>query len=536
MSGLTIFPGISENDGDGAMLSDTADLTIPEGVTEELPADNPFLFIAANNTNLPYNYATENDWVHNTWTVHTTGDEALVNPRFLFINGIASQNAELDAGYDFVLRCGVLCNGTFTQGRLANGDSDKNLAKEWGWDLWKCEVTIPPNTTFVVTNRRVATDNGAAGSYDVIFNTGAIVPRPDGRYAGTNTSVDYTLGVGCGFGAQPGAVTVSSNGQVTGVAVASAGQGYTNGGITLTYWYGPAGVNSPGALIPGVSAPTGGFGVIEGGGLSSIHHGDTGGSGMSAANPPLAFVGGANGYSTAANQAVYGPSMILGEGENKKAMLAVGDSILAGFGSTDDTGNLKGSYGYLEQIMGGTYGFCRWAAPGNAASAWVGNSARKLAILDTLINTYNLRISDGAVCLGTNDGLLTNPSLATLEASVSSVAAALRSRVTNVWITTLPPATSAANGYINVAGQVAVNSAFNASGSVLQFNARLSAGTGVPRNGVIPLALYTRSSASPYAWRVSAYDMASSFTLDGIHPTRQTGIPYLVANLPSPVL
>ncbi len=209
-------------------------------------ATNSGQIVGANNLMFAYNYNTMAQWVHNAVTTHTTGANALVNPIIVFVNGLMLQDGAGDAYYDFNLIAGIKIGST-RYPLYQRGTSNVReivVPKTWGMAVYQLNgVTIPPFTRFKVYNRRVAADNGAAGSYNVITSHSGIRARQDGIVSGTDPNLDYTLG---GYGEGGAAIFTSSGGVITGGSITDGGANYTNV-PSMSGWYGAAGQGQPGA-------------------------------------------------------------------------------------------------------------------------------------------------------------------------------------------------------------------------------------------------------------------------------------------------
>ena len=505
---------------------------------------------AANNCNLPTSFSTAPVWVHNAWTTHVSGPAGYAGGIDLyFVNGVLATDSEQDAYYDFYLRAGIYLGGAFFP--VAFGGAQQALvSKSWGVAIGRANVVIPPNTRFVVTNRRVAADGGAAGSYNAITTTGGALARQDGILTGTDPAKDYTLGVGVPFGAKAGPVTVNGAGALTAIGIAqakaAASQAYADGGINLGYWFGPAGAGQPGATIPG-TPPGGGYGVLSGGGLAGFYAG-AGEAGLLTANPPIAVVGGGGGFGSSTT-ASYGPSLITGVPLAKTpSVLLVGDSITAGYGSVDAMGDLNGSYGWYEQLLAGTYGLHKLAVSGESAAGWMANHTRQLDYIDAAIRG-GLRPDRVVVALGTNDFLnnLNSDALTVTLANIDAIAGLFRARGAKITLTTVPPAVktlATTNRFTTVAEQEPFNANFVTGGKVDQFNAAVVAGT-IARDSYIDGSSYCRDTVTPHAFRTNAFGAGTAFCAydgqipatsyyQGIHPSVGVGIPYLRANVPVP--
>ncbi len=499
----------------------------------------------ANNCNIPINYNTGANWVQNCWTRHHSGPTGYSAIEATFINGLISTNSEQSSYYDFVLRAGIYVNGTFTQ-FLFDGQTEVTVSKDWGIAVGKASVYIPPNTDFYITNRRVATDNGAAGSYKVITTTAGTTYRQDGIISGTDTSKDFTLGTGVAYGARAGTPVINGSGVMTSIPIDSAnrGTGYS-AGVNLAIWYGPAGVNQPASLYTGSGVT--GYGSVSGGQLSSITV-STGGSGYTPGAPPQAFIGGtgtaATGFGT--TTATYGPSLISGIPRYRRpSVLLIGDSITIGYGSVDAIGDLNASFGLYEQALVNRAGVTvhKMAVSGESAVGWVTTKTHQMNYMDAQI-ARGMRPTHVVIGLGVNDFLTNNNStvISATQSYISTIADMWRSRGAKIILTTIPPSnttSSGSNKFTTLAEQsptlVGGSSAnYQAGGRVEQYNSALLSGA-IANDGIIDISSYCRDATTTSSWRVDTYGGATAFCAnDGIHPSVGCGIPYLVANMALP--
>ncbi len=483
--------------------------------------------------------------MQNCWTKHRSGNAGYSLIEATFLNWLISTNSEQGAYYDFVLRAGIYVNGQFTQ-FLFNGQNEVTVSGNYGSAVGKANVYIPPNTDFYITNRRVAADNGAAGSYKVITSTGGTTVRQDGLISGTDPSKDYTLGVGVAYGAKAGTPVVNGSGVVTSIPIDSAnrGTGYT-AGLNLSLWYGPAGANQPGSLYTG--SGVGGYGNVGGGQLTSITV-TGGGTGHTQAAPPLAFVGGSgnatNGFGS--GTASYGPSLITGIPLRRTpSVLLLGDSIAAGYGSVDATGDLNASFGLYEQAIVNRIGASvhKMSVSGESATGWLTTFAQQMNYMDAQIQR-GMRPTHVVIALGVNDFLTNNNTdvITFTQSNINSIANLWRARGAKIILTTVPPAnttSSGSNKFTTVAEQSPVlvsgsSTNYQSGGRVEQYNSALLSGA-IANDGIIDISSYCRDSTVSSAWRVNAYSAGTAFcAADGIHPSVGCGIPYLVANMALP--
>jgi hypothetical protein len=516
------------------------------------PVTPAYYALVANNCRWPISYNNSSQWVHNCWTKHRAGPTGFKKGVYaLFVNGITITNGEVNAGYDFNLRCGIYVNGKFTRGVwLSNSASvDSLLARTWGYDVAFFDVEVPPNTDFYITNRRAATDNGAAGTYSVITNTAGATKRVDGVMGGTDLAVDFTLGVGVAYGAKALAPVINAAGAITSIPIDpnNKGTGYTLGG-SFAVDYGPSGINKAGSLVPGLTGP-GGYTNPSGGGVGSITI-TAGGTGMNYNEPPAVYVGGVGtpGSGFGNTTASYGPSCIFGapDGDSLSVIL-FGDSITAGYGSVDATGDVNGNFGCYEQALQNKCGVMVSAQSGDSFAGTITNYTKRKGILQYLYN-LGLRIDKFVLAFGAND-FNQNANSDVLSFTQSGAAQ---------WIvmikaifpeaaaitTTVPPECTSTDGFITTANQTPITIGFGgtpnfAAGSrVAQYNAAILNGTGVAgQDGFIDIAGTIGDPTTPSKWRVAGEFYLAAVTAaafcenDGVHPSVAAGIPYLVANL-----
>jgi lysophospholipase L1-like esterase len=439
-----------------------------------------------------------------------------------------------------------LVNGQFTQ-LLFDGQTETTVSKNWGMAIGKANVYIPPNTDFYITNRRVAADNGAAGTYNVITTTGGTNVRQDGIITGTDTSKDYTLGVGIAYGAKLGTPVVNGSGVITSIPVdpSNRGSGY-GAGVNLALWYGPAGSNQPGSLYTG--SGVGGYGNVGGGQVTSITV-TSGGTGHTQGIPPIAFVGGTGSANTGfgTTTATYGPSLISGIPRRRTpSVLLLGDSITAGYGSVDAVGDLNGSFGLYEQaFVNRGYSVHKMAVSGESGAGFMATKTQQLNYMDSQMQR-GMRPTHVVIGLGVNDFLTNNNTdvISYTQGSINDIANLWRARGAKIILTTITPAnttSSSSNKFTTIAEQspalVSGSAAnFQAGGRVEQYNSALVSGA-LANDGIIDISSYCRDTTTTSAWRVNAFSAGTAFcSADGIHPNVGCGIPYLVANMGLPAI
>ncbi len=541
---------VTLNPGDNLVYEDNHGFTVFDNTGASKPAGTAStavgLVSVANNCNLPTgNNVIATNWVFNAWTKHKAGPAGYKNIRAKFVNWLISTNSEQQGYFDFNLGAGLYLNGQFYQFKF-NKSSRTFVSKNYG-EVWSdvLPITIPPNAEFYITNIRLAADNGAAGSYNVLTNTGGSGFRQDGFMSSIDPSQDFTLGVGLAYGAKalPFNATQFVSGAVSNLKPDpnNKGRGYT-GGLNMNVWYGPAGAGAAGATQPGSGVT--GYGTANAQGqLASITFSATG-TGHDPSNPPLIQLAGSGSPATGFGNttASYGPSMILGEPLSlTKDILLQGDSITAGYGSVDAIGDLFGNFGIYEQAFANRFGIHKLAVSGEGASGWLANNTRQLAFIDDAISR-GLQLGYVVIALGVNDFLsnLNANVLAAVKGYVTAIANIWRARGAKVLMTTIPPActtSASSNKFTTLAEQSPYNANYNAGSNVDLYNAALLNGTGPANDGVIDISTPCRDSTTPTKWRVDCFGGTTAFcAADGIHPSVAVGIPFLLQNLRIPPL
>jgi hypothetical protein len=492
----------------------------------------------ANNCNLPTTFFNTSQWVHASATTHKAGPVNYTNVRPVFVNWLISTDSEQQAYYDFTLTAWLLYNGTFYALQFG-GASSISISKNYGMAIADAisGLTIPAGAEFQVWTLRVANDAGAAGSYNVITNTGGAHHRQDGIIGGTNPSITPTTSFAYGATANQASVSISSGAVQNTVTVSNGGKNYTGGPNVFAY-YGPGGAGSPGALHPG--SGIGAYGNPTGSGPNyalgtiSVY---SGGSSHSGANKPHIVVCGGNSASTGFGlpSSCYGPSCILGDPASATVSLLLhGASETAGYGSTDLYGDLVANFGVFEQALANDYGCFKMAVSGESAVGWLLNNTHQLDYIDDLI-AAGLVITHVIVSLGYNDFLTnTNTNVVTVtQGSVEDIGDIWRGYGAKVINVTIPPATTSTDSFATTGNQTVYNVNFNAAGRVDSYNTAMLANT-PPGDGVIDYGAFC-ATGSPRKWRCDLYGSNKS-TGDGFHLNNGAGIPYAVTNLTLPAL
>lgn len=470
--------------------------------------------IASNNTEIPNNlYTNTNSVMHNA-TTHYPGLANYSCPRVKYVNWYSGTTSENQGGYDFYLRAGWWDGFKFTRLKF-NGQVDVFVSKNYGevWSDPDCSIRITSGKEFKVYTRRVAAE--VLGSYNHMTNTSGQTFRQDGLIQGSDPTVDYTMGAGIAYGATY-LTPVISGGAITSIPIDPNAKGinYTAGQNVFCY-YGGAGANTPGALVPGTGAGAGGFCNFSGsnGGTSSTITLGSGGSGYNSSNPPICGCGGAGtagtGFGTPTSN--YGPSAIVAIPDRPIASVVVdGDSIAAGFTSVDGNGDIKGSHGLWEQYIAGKVGVVKVATAGESLLGRLSVGTRRTAFVQDILN-QGVQISHVIIQLGTND-FLTNTN-SNVVSVTQGYLGTLRDTYKNMGIpkvygATVAPALTSGSNKVDLSLMTPFNVNHNAGGRVASYNTALLAGTPA-MDGVVDIAAVLADPGTPNLPRVNAFPASS---------------------------
>jgi hypothetical protein len=238
---------------------------------------------------------------------------------------------------------------------------------------------------------------------------------------------------------------------------------------------------------------------------------------------------GMGGYGAGGPKQSHGPCIIAGTpARTAQSVLLLGDSISAGFGSSDKRGDIERNFGPYARALSKKANVCNAAIPGLTAYACDYRYQRTRALVAAI-----LRPQIVLVCLGSNDldqGVDDSKS----KTPVDALRGHLRS-ITSWWVencgseiwlgTILPRVTLGSDGHQTP------RLGFEAGGSADRTNAALRDKTLVTTaTHIIDGRAIVQDPADPSLWRVDH----GPLTEDGTHPSDTTGIPYLAAHLPIP--
>lgn len=446
------------------------------------------LTAVANNAKLPIVNIADTHFVQQSLTLHyfPNGARSL---RFAFSNWELLANGEHAGYYDFILRFSVLYKGVIYRGKFNAaidvtliGTNFANAVLDTLLDANNRPLVIQPGDIAYVINRRVATDGGAAGNYNILGTLAGTQLRADGVFASNDTTLDLTSGTGLitqgSYSPLLAAYINPTSGLITGMDVATPGAGITSAPSIVPY-YGAAGAAQPGSLMPGSGLVA--SGLLTGGALTGVSIAN-GGANHSAANPPQLCVTSPQ----FATSLAYGPSAIIGEPlTGNGGIHAFGDSIMSGYNSVDASGDILSSYGFYEQALAKHYGFNKFAQVSTSAQLWLTGNTNQLAFLK-LLASYGYAPEYMLNGFGTNDFALNNAAAATLQTANNTLNARIKTIFPKIKViqATVLPATKTtvsaqASRFLTVAEQTPYSSRFASGGDMETYNADLRNGGGL---------------------------------------------------------
>lgn len=124
-------------------------------------ANNARLSLVANNCQLSSNLYTDTNPINNNRTKHKSGPTGYRGLKVAFVNGTLTTNGEVNGSHDYSITAGINLNGLYKQVTFS-GATSASLVKEWGTTIGSCDIYIPPNTEFYITNYREATDSASS--------------------------------------------------------------------------------------------------------------------------------------------------------------------------------------------------------------------------------------------------------------------------------------------------------------------------------------------------------------------------------------
>jgi len=194
-------------------------------------------------------------------------------------------------------------------------------------------------------------------------------------------------------------------------------------------------------------------------------------------------------------------------------MVAVGDSITAGFG--DSKSPLNG-FGMYQRALVDVDGTGNPVAGINLARGGAASSA----YLNTTITSWAKYANNAYVNLGTNDlGVAGTGSVSALETNLQTIWNNIKAQgVQKIISGTLQPRTTSTDTWITVAGQTPTSAGWDTGGKSTQINTWLNAQVGSNLFAVMPFT-NNRVSGDTIRWAVNG--TAHYTTSDGTHPSPQ---------------
>lgn len=242
---------------------------------------------------------------------------------------------------------------------------------------------------------------------------------------------------------------------------------------------------------------------------------------------------GMGGYGAGGPTQTHGPCVIVGTPiEAKKSVLLIGDSIAAGFGSSDKRGDIRRNFGIYARALSGKANICNVAIPGLTAYACDYRYQRTRELIQSIVKPQIVLI-----CLGSNDvdqavdDSKSKTSLEALKGHLSSIASWWATHCgSEIWFGTILPPATPGNDRVTGRGQIP-KPGFEMGGTADRINGLIrdrslfSAGA-----GMIDGRALVQDSADPAKWRVDH----GALTDDGTHPNDGNGIPWIAEQLATP--
>lgn len=500
---------------------------------------------------IPTNFTTTGNWVQNCWSKHKVGRGGATSIAPVYVNGLIATNAEYSQTfYDFIFNGGLYIPklDRFYQFTFNGGVPNPLVSRAWGMAVAdEIMVDLEPGDEFYLTNRRIAADLGAAGSYNVLISTGGQTFRQDGSITGTDATKDYTLGVGVAYGARllDSPDINDTTGAISAIRINPdyKGHNYTAGWLVSAY-YGIAGTTGAAKDAPGSGLSC--YGNSSGGFASSVTILD-GGSRHKSMYPPRMFLGGSgtagSGFGTAT--ASFGPALIMGRPKYRvPGALIIGDSWNA-YGSIDTAGGLHQQYGLMERALSlRGVGCGNISVSGESGTGFNTASTKVKAVYAYLQEQYDLKIDNVFVMLGVNDFNSNNNSdvIAFTQSNIRQIVDySRRTLKAKAFIQTIPPFTTSSDAYVTYANQTAglvsgASTNYALAGRVEQYNTSVLNRT-IDCDGVVDVGRALRGlGGANHLYNPNFHGGTVASTSDGIHHNLTVGLPVNLRDIRLPQL
>lgn len=434
--------------------------------------------------------ATSNRVAHNV--VPRYMKETTSRLYFTYVNYWIGNGGEYNSGFAFDLRAsvidsqGVIQQIIFPQGAtatLADGSMVTGYA----------DGVFTQNSWIKEINRRHYT-----GSGDVQWLQGLplIAWQGGGVLYNNDTATDLTA-LGVGRGAQ---VTVALNGNAIGsMSIQDGGEGYQNTSFTFAY------------LLTKEAGGKDAFvlGVVDGNGAIAGQYNVNNGSGFTKA--PDAYIQ-TLGNTPPSDTVGWGASIIACDSSNatRPSMVLLGDSIAAGYTSTDGFGDVTGHFGVYERSIGSQANVMNLAVSSMYAGSFV--HTKQYAALDEAQISFDYAMLQ----FGIND-VVNGQTFNGLADTIKAHADEWRSHGASIIIPTLLPATFSSDGFATTANQVP-RPGCDASGVRTNYNSaiRNQSDTRLASDVLFDLSANVEDSGNAHLWKVNA---GFALTQDGLHLT-----------------
>lgn len=311
--------------------------------------------------------------------------------------------------------------GNFTVGQVVTGGTSgaTGIIQAESTDAGTTGGLVLLNETGTFVDNEALTDplGGAAvaninASGITTFSTvGALPIWNEGSLTTSNSATDWTMSNNFTSRLAPGAVTINGSGNITAVAVTTAGVGYTTPSTVYAWQIGSNGILYYKSI----------------GNTNTAHSTIT----VSSGTPPTGLaawdssvtiaIAGGNDFGAAT--AVYDACLLTGIPDRPvKSILLDGDSITRGYSSTDTVGDTNHSYGFYERIIAKECGVINLSTPG-------ASFANEILYASSFVRSYALYMGKATHCLialGSND-ITDGTSLVNLQSRSTTLSTYIRS-------------------------------------------------------------------------------------------------------------
>jgi lysophospholipase L1-like esterase len=304
----------------------------------------------------------------------------------------------------------------------------------------------------------------------------------------------------------------------------------SNGGIMPSIAHAGTGITTKGAIISVLDSQRKGSGfsfiaTVKDGVLAGWFQ-QKAGSGYS--QDIWVGASGMGGYGPGGPTQTHGPCVIAGTPTDpKKSVLLIGDSIAAGFGSSDKRGDIWRNFGIYARALSRKTNVCNTAIPGLTAYACDYRYKRTRDLIKSILNPQIVLI-----CLGSNDidqsvdDSKSKTPLAALKGHLGNIASWWATNCgSEIWFGTILPRVTKSDAII---AAPIPKPGFESNGTADQINAAIRDKSLFPATAeIIGTRVLVQNPADPTQWRTDH----GLLTDDGTHPNDTNGIPWIAGNL-----